>query len=83
MPKTPTGAKRPADVTRNAVLVMKIATGQTSERTSESEGKNPHAVALGNLGGAKGGKIRAEKLSPEKRRQIAQKAADARWKRTK
>lgn len=42
-------------------------------------GKNPHAVALGRMGGMKGGKARAEKLSPKKRKQIAQKAALARW----
>ena len=43
-------------------------------------GKNPAAVALGRLGGMKGGKARAEKLSPKKRRAIARKAARARWK---
>ena len=43
-------------------------------------GKNPAAVALGKLGGAKGGRARAEKLSPAKRKSIARKAALARWK---
>jgi hypothetical protein len=43
--------------------------------------KNPAAVALGRLGGRRGGKARAEKLSPEKRREIAQNAALARWKK--
>ena len=41
--------------------------------------KNPHAVALGRLGGLKGGKSRASKLTPEQRKEIAQKAARARW----
>lgn len=41
--------------------------------------KNPHAVALGRLGGLKGGAARAEALSPRKRSQIAAKAAKARW----
>ncbi len=41
--------------------------------------KNPAAVALGKLGGLKGGKARAEKLSPERRKEIAKKAAQARW----
>jgi len=41
--------------------------------------KNPNAVALGKLGGSKGGKIRAAKLTPEKRREIARKAVQARW----
>jgi hypothetical protein len=42
-------------------------------------GKNPAAVALGKLGGAKGGRARADKLSAGKRRAIAKKAAKARW----
>ncbi len=41
--------------------------------------KNPAAVALGRLGGLKGGRARAAKLSPRKRKEIAQKAAAARW----
>lgn len=41
--------------------------------------KNPHAVALGRLGGLKGGTARAAKLAPNKRSQIAAKAAKARW----
>ena len=44
-----------------------------------AEGKNPAAVMLGRLGGLKGGKARANKLSAKKRKQIAKKAAAARW----
>jgi hypothetical protein len=44
--------------------------------------KNPAAVALGRLGGLKGGKARAEKLSAKKRKAIAKKAAEARWRKT-
>ena len=44
-----------------------------------SVSKNPNAVALGRLGGLKGGKARAEKLTPERRREIAKKAAIKRW----
>jgi hypothetical protein len=44
-----------------------------------AEEKNPAAVALGKLGGRKGGKARAEKLTPEQRSAIAKKAAEARW----
>jgi hypothetical protein len=44
-----------------------------------AEEKNPAAVALGKLGGRKGGKARAEKLTPEQRSEIARKAAKARW----
>jgi hypothetical protein len=54
-----------------------IVTGD-AEVSSERE-KNPAAVALGRLGGLKGGRARAEKLSPRKRTQIAKKAALARW----
>jgi hypothetical protein len=43
--------------------------------------KNPHAQALGKLGGLKGGKARAAKLTPEQRAEIARKAAAARWKK--
>jgi hypothetical protein len=45
--------------------------------------KNPHAVALGRMGGSKGGKIRAAKLTPEERSASARKAALARWAREK
>ena len=46
------------------------------------QGKNPAAVELGRLGGLKGGKARAAKLSPEQRSEIAKKAARVRWKRS-
>lgn len=45
--------------------------------------KNPAAVALGRLGGLKGGKARADSLSPKRRAAIAKKAAEARWKQAK
>jgi hypothetical protein len=45
--------------------------------------KNPAAVALGRLGGLKGGKARAEKLSPAERKAIAQRAAKQRWAKVK
>ncbi len=41
--------------------------------------KNPHAVALGKLGGAKGGRVRAQRQTPEQRKELARKAAMARW----
>jgi len=47
----------------------------------EKPAKNPHAQALGKLGGLKGGKARAAKLTPEQRAEIARKAAAARWKK--
>ncbi len=48
-----------------------------------SEEKNPAAVELGRLGGCKGGKARAKKLSPERRKEISRKAAKARWEKKK
>lgn len=71
MPKTPTGAKRPADVIGNAVHVMRIATGQVVEKPK------PRSAAA--VMGSKGGLSRAKKLSGKKRAEIAKKAANARW----
>ena len=76
MPRGPKGEKRPADVIGNAVHVMRIAVGEVEDPKSE---KNPHAVALGKLGGKKGGAARAKTLSGKKRRAIASKAANTRW----
>ena len=60
-----------------AKKVANLATeGESAEKPSK---KNPHAVALGRIGGTKGGKARAEKLTPEERKEIARKAAKARW----
>jgi len=61
---------------------MIVAEATRSPRTPAGKvhEKNPAAVALGRLGGLKGGKARAEKLSPAKRKAIAKKAAAARWK---
>lgn len=48
-----------------------------------SKKKNPHAVALGKMGGAKGGRVRAARLTPEQRSEIARKAVSARWAKAK
>ena len=76
--------KRDSDFAVNAFRVVQEATGQAPKpqerKTLSYEGKNPAAVELGRLGGLKGGKARNEKLSPERRKEIAQKAAQARWK---
>lgn len=74
MPTGPKGQKRPADVIGNAVKVMRIATGEEDDDVQD-DGKDPNAKALG----AKGGKKRAETLSPKERVEIARKAAKARW----
>lgn len=73
MPKGPKGEKRPADAIGAAVMVAKIATGEIVE--DADDGKDPAAKALGK----KGGKARAAKLTPERRSEIAQKAASKRW----
>lgn len=65
--------------------ILQAITGQPAGTTSvkkeavNTPTKNPAAVALGRLGGLKGGKARAKKLSAKKRAEIAQKAAKARW----
>jgi hypothetical protein len=69
--------KRPRDPIALAKLIGDIATGQTEDRVEDK--RNQAAVALGKLGGAKGGKARAEKLTPERRKEIAQKASQKRW----
>lgn len=72
--------KRPRDMNLLAKSIGDTATDDnTEEDKPEDEGKNPAAVALGRLGGKKGGKARAAKLSPERRREIAKKAAEKRW----
>lgn len=71
-------SKRPSDVNQRAKSVVDEATGQADPGSTE-EVKNPAAVALGRLGGLKGGKSRADKLSKKRRREIAAKAAQARW----
>ena len=87
--------KLPRDPNSLAAQIVAMSTGQpvpgdlqamTGAQTGnppvldEKPEKNPAAVALGRLGGLKGGKARAAALSSKKRTEIAQKAAAARWK---
>jgi len=72
-------ARRPRDFNQLAHQIMLESTGQVQPLRLEQPAKNPAAVALGRLGGLKGGAARAAKLSPRKRSQIAAKAAKARW----
>ena len=62
-----------------AFNVIQEATAEDDAAPEAPRVKNPAAVALGRLGGLKGGKARAAKLSPERRSEIAKKAAKARW----
>ncbi len=77
-PKKP---KRPRDPNALAAAIVAEATGETPP--SHQPEKNPAAVALGRLGGIKGGKARAAKLTPEQRSEIAKKAAAARWEKSR
>lgn len=95
---TPPHKKRPADFNQQAYQVFQEAIGEaltpitistkdTSEKIVPSVAislaeKNPHAVEMGKLGGSKGGKARAQRLTPERRREIARKAALARWRKS-
>lgn len=65
-----------------AAQIVAEATGEKPIEVKTSS-KNPAAVTLGRLGGLKGGKARAESLSPKKRKEIAKKAAKARWGKTR
>lgn len=80
----PSRSSKPKDhnFATNARRVVEQAIGQHLDGTPLEDpdaGKNPAAVALGRLGGPKGGRARADKLSPAKRKAIAKKAAMARW----
>lgn len=68
--------KLPADVNKKAKAIVDLLTG---EAEPAPDGKNPAAVALGRLGGLKGGKARAKSLTAEQRSEIAKKAAEKRW----
>ncbi len=73
--------KRPRDMNQLAKAIVDISVGEAPPEVDPDEGKNPAAVALGRLGGAKGGKARAASLSAARRKAIAKKAAAARWNR--
>jgi len=68
--------KRPSDIN---LLARQIVEEAIHEPLNPPKEKNPAAVALGRLGGLKGGKARAESLTEERRKEIAKKAAEKRW----
>lgn len=70
--------KRPRDINLLATAIVADSTVEEPEQPEKPQ-KNPAAVELGRLGGLKGGKARAKKLTPEERREIARRAAAARW----
>ena len=75
MPKGPKGEKRPADAIGNAVKIMRILTGEESEDYGPETDKSKAAQELGR----KGGRKRAESMTPERRAEIAKRAATKRW----
>jgi hypothetical protein len=74
MPKGPRGQRRPADVVSNAVHVMKVLTGEADDDAPD-DGKDKAAQEMGRKGGA----ARAASMTPERRAEIARKAAAKRW----
>lgn len=70
MPKGPKGQKRPADVVKNAVLVMRIATGEAADVPKAAPKRR------------RGGRARAKALTPAERSEVARVAAAARWKKS-
>lgn len=74
MPKGPKGEKRPADAISRAVQIARIAVGDETPMPPD-DGKDAAAVSMGK----RGGKARAASMSPERRAEIAKKAAAKRW----
>ena len=73
MPKGPRGEKRPADAVARAVMVARIATGEIEDQT------DPQLSSAAAELGRKGGKARAQAMTPERRSEIARDAAKKRW----
>lgn len=74
-------SKTPKDANQLAAHIVAISTGQpVPNGLDEKKLRSQAASILGKLGGSKGGKARAENLSSQRRREIAKKAARARWK---
>lgn len=74
--------KNPRDINKLAAFIVDQATNEDKPKEPEQPEKNKAAQELGRLGGLKGGKARADKLTPDQRKAIAQKAAKARWKKS-
>jgi hypothetical protein len=72
-------SRMPRDTNQLAHLITGMATGEAPADVKTDDGKNAAAVALGRLGGLKGGKARAKKLGKKKLREQAKAAAEARW----
>jgi hypothetical protein len=80
-PKRP---KRPRDPNQLAKSIVAEATGESSKTGSDTQPtKDPAAVSLGRRGGLKGGIARSQRLGADEKREIAKKAAAARWGKNK
>jgi hypothetical protein len=73
--------KRPTDLNQRAKSIVDIATGEIEETKEEKDAISAAASAMGRKGGLKGGRARADKLTAERRSEIAKKAAASRWKK--
>jgi hypothetical protein len=73
-------SSKPRDLAQMAKAIVDQSVSEVPEPDPDA-GKNPHAVALGREGGKKGGKARAEKMTPEQRSESARRAVKARWSR--
>jgi len=72
-------SRMPRDTAQLAKMVVDMATGDAPPEVDPTTGKNPAAVALGRLGGLKGGNARAKGMTKRERSEAAKKAAKARW----
>ncbi len=79
----PKRSSKEEDTNEIAFRVVSQSTSEPIPITKGKKPKNPAAVALGRLGGKKGGRARAEKLDPARRREIASDAARKRWHKEK
>jgi len=77
----PKRSSKPRDLNQLAARIVQATTTERGEDESVVDGRHSAAVELGRLGGLKGGRARAQKLSAEERSAIARRAAIARWTR--
>ncbi len=78
----PNRSGKKQDLNEKAFSIVRQLTGEEPKPEPDA-GKNPAAVALGRLGGLKGGRVRAENLSQEKRSEISRLAANKRWEKSR
>ena len=74
-------SRMPRDTNQLAAMITAMATGDAPAEAQLPDGRNPAAVALGKLGGLKGGKARAKAMTKKERSEAAKKAAKARWRK--